>query len=363
MATWRLLSAVEQVTAHLRESLERGRWRETMPGVHALAAELRVNRKTVEAALQRLENQGWLEPQGPGRRRRIVAMRRFTPPSLRVAFLLFERVDARVHYIVEMQHLLLQAGHTVIFAEKASLDLKMNVRRIASLVEKTQAEAWVIIAGSREVLAWFAAQPLPAFALFGRREGLPIAAVGPDKKPAYIAMMKRLVELGHRRIVLIERQPRRAGGPGRVERAGFDVLAAHGIATGPYNLPEWDDTPGGFYRLLDELFRHTPPSALIFDEPFFFVAAQQHLARRGILAPDHVSLICTDPDPTFAWCQPTIAHIQWDPRPVVRRVTRWAENVARSQADRRQSFTKAKFVEGETVGPALPPSRLHWRTR
>ena len=356
MPPWQLQSAVEQVTACLRDALARGQWRGAMPGVHALAAELRVNRKTVEAALRRLENQRLLVPQGPGRRRRIVETTRFAPPSLQVAMLLWEADDVRVHYIVEMRHLLLEAGHTVVFAERSLLDLKMDARRVARLVEQTGADARVVEAGSREVLEWFAAQAVPAFALFGRREGLTIAAVGPDKKPAYIAAMKRLVELGHRRIVLIERQAGRADGPGRVERAGLELLAEHGIATGPYNLPEWEDSPDGFYRLLEELFRHTPPSALILDEPFLFVAAQQYLVRRGILAPEHISLVCTDPDPTFAWCRPTIAHIQWDPRPVVRRVARWADHVACGKDDRRQSFTKAEFVDGGTVGPASPPA-------
>jgi DNA-binding LacI/PurR family transcriptional regulator len=352
MASWQLLSAVEQVTAHLRDALARGQWRGAMPGVHTLAAELRVNRKTVEAALQRLEKQRVLVAQGPGRRRRIVEQKHFIPPSLRVAILLWEMDDARVHYLVELRHLLLEAGHTVVFAERSLVDLKMDPRRVARLAEKTRADAWIVAAGSHEVLAWFAAQPVPAFALFGRREGLPIAAIGPDKKPAYVAAARRLIELGHRRIVLIKRQIDRKGGPGRIERAVMEVLGAHGVTTGPYNLPDWQDNPDGFHRLLHELFRVTPPSALIIDEPFLFTAAQQYLARRGIHAPEHVSLVCTDPDPSFAWCRPSIAHFHWDPRPVVRRVARWADNVARGEDDRGQSFTKAEFVEGGTVGPA-----------
>ena len=255
---------------------------------------------------------------------------------------------------MELRHLLSEAGHTVSFAERSLLELKMDVRRVTRLVTRTAAEAWVVTGGSREILAWFARQPVPAFALFGRREGLPIAAVGPDKKPACLAAMKRLLELGHRRIVLIGRQVHRADGPGRVERAGLEELAAHGISTGPYNLPDWEDSPDGLYRLLHELFRHTPPTALIIDEAFLFTAVQQHLARRGILAPDHVSLVCTDSDPTFAWCRPSFAHMQWDPRPVVHRITRWADHVARGKDDRRQSFTQAEYVDGGTVGPARP---------
>jgi hypothetical protein len=32
-------------------------------------------------------------------------------------------------------------------------------------------------------------------------------------------------------------------------------------------------------------------------------------------------------------------------------MTRWADHVARGRDDRRQSFTKAEFVEGGTIGP------------
>ena len=53
----------------------------------------------------------------------------------------------------------------------------------------------------------------------------------------------------------------------------------------------------------------------------------------------------------FTWAKPSIAHIRWDHRQVVRRVLRWTNNIARGRNDRRQSFTKAEFVGGGTVGP------------
>jgi len=54
---------------------------------------------------------------------------------------------------------------------------------------------------------------------------------------------------------------------------------------------------------------------------------------------------------TFEWCKPSIAHIRWDSRTVVRRIVRWANNVARGKEDKRQTETKAEFVAGGTVGP------------
>lgn len=54
----------------------------------------------------------------------------------------------------------------------------------------------------------------------------------------------------------------------RSRRAGtfLDKLEALGIPTGPYNLPDWDDTPEGLNQRLDSLFPHSPPTALIVAE-------------------------------------------------------------------------------------------------
>lgn len=82
------------------------------------------------------------------------------------------------------------------------------------------------------------------------------------------------------------------------------------------------------------------------------MAAQQFLAGRGLRVPGDVSLVCTDADPALVWCQPSVAHIRWDSRPVVRRVVRWAANISHGKQDRRQTLTKAEFVSGGTIGPA-----------
>ena len=117
-------------------------------------------------------------------------------------------------------------------------------------------------------------------------------------------------------------------------------------------LPAWEETSAGFECVLDSLFRLTPPTALILDEPFLFHATHHHLAGRGLRVPRDVSLVCTDPDPGFGWCRPSVAHIRWDYRPVLRRIVRWTNNIASGKEDRRQTSTKAEFVEGGTVGPA-----------
>jgi DNA-binding LacI/PurR family transcriptional regulator len=352
MARWQVRSAAEQLADHLRSELAEQRWGGLMPGIHRLAAELGVNRKTADAALRLLENEGLLLSQGVGRRRRILRAGGIAPPSLRVAILMNEVADRKLDYMVELQHELVAAGHTVSHVDSSMVDLGMQVRRIARVVKQSEADAWVVMAGSREVLEWFAACGRPAFALFGRRRGLPLAGAGPDKPPAIAAATRCLLELGHRRVVLLARPRRRLPEPGASERAFLAELAARGLPVSDYNLPHWEETVEGFHSCLDALFRLTPPTALIIDEVPLFAAAQQFLGRRRLRVPEDVSLVSTDYDPTFDWCDPSIAHIRWDSRPVVRRIVRWAANVSRGKADLRQTSTPAEFVPGGTIGPA-----------
>ncbi|MFT5905824.1 MAG: DNA-binding LacI/PurR family transcriptional regulator [Cryomorphaceae bacterium] len=228
----------------------------------------------------------------------------------------------------------------------------MNPKKVAQFVSDYPADAWIVSAGSREVLEWFAHQPIPAIAMFGRFSGLPIAAASPMKTPALISAMRQLFTLGHRRIVMLTREDRRKPYPALLEQNFLDELAALGIKVGPYNLPDWDDHPAGFQVCLDSLFQHTPPSALIIEDTSLFLATHQYLARLGIMVPEQVSMLNFDFDPAFTWCNPTITHIAWDYRPVVQRVLRWTDNVACGKDDLRQTIIKSKLVQGGTIGPA-----------
>ena len=351
-----ILSPSEQVAAHLRGELMRGRWAETMPGGPKLAAELGIDKKTVEAALGLLEEEHLLIPQGPGRPRRIELPADHAPPQLRVGLLSFDAESLGQLFMTDLQHRLGQAGHLPFPPGKNLLDLGMDPVRVARMARRTEADAWVVTSASREVLEWFAEQETPAFALAGRYGGLPLAGTKPDKPSTIAAVVHRLVALGHRRISLLCRRHLRLPQPSRSTRAYLAALESAGIATGSFHLPDWEETREGVGCILESLFLHTPPTALILDEAHLYHAAYQQLTRRGLRIPEDVSLVCTDGDPTFAWCEPSVAHIAWDHRPVVNRIVRWANNVARGRDDRGQSFTRAEFIEGGTLGPAPRPA-------
>ncbi len=214
MPALKLRSVAEQVAAHLRTDLLRGRWSGTMPGVDKLAVELGVNRKTIDVALRLLERQGLLARQGPRRKRLILTPDEKITRPMRIAMLLYESTDSQREYIIKLPDALTNAGHTFVTTEKSLMELKMDVARVRRFVKKTTADAWVVMAGSQEVLEWFSVQPLPVFALFGRRQNLPVAAIGPDYRVAIATTVRHLTRLGHRRIVMLTHRERRVPYPG-----------------------------------------------------------------------------------------------------------------------------------------------------
>jgi DNA-binding LacI/PurR family transcriptional regulator len=164
--------------------------------------------------------------------------------------------------------------------------------------------------------------------------------------------VRELVSRGHRRIVLLNQRARRHPGPGLPERAYLEELHAAGITPSSFNMPDWDASPEGLVEFLHACYLITPPSAFLIDESYLFQAVKHQLASRGIRCPRDVSLVCTDPDHHFIWCRPSVAHIQWDHRELIRHILRWAKSVREGKERRDQIEVPANLVLGDTIGQA-----------
>ncbi len=358
MKSRRFFTVTDQVVETLREGMAGGRWRLALPGRERLARELGVSPRTVEAAVRRLVDEGWLVAQGGTRRRKIVVPKdhKLAQKVFRVRVLPYNADSRQVPYTLDLLAKLRRAGWDANFSMQSLADLGMDAKRVAKFVEKTPADAWVVLSAPREVLQWFAGQDIPTLAMFGRYLDLPIAATGPRMIPALKSSVSRLVTLGHTRIVMMAHQERRLPQPGLFQQAFLQELLRHDIPVGPYNLPDWEDTPAGFQRGLDRLFQHTPPTALILDEPNMFAAAVMYCAARGIRIPHDVSLICTDHDPNWSWCQPEPTCLRWQPERVVKHAVSWGKAITKGKVDKRQVLFDGECTEGGTVGPAPMPN-------
>lgn len=363
MKPFRALSAVEQLSAHFRKEIAAGRLQGTMPGVIQLVEELGVGTKTAVGALKDLERQGVIESQGPRRSSRILATASGGSKALRVVILLYERSNTNVAFLVDLRHLLQEAGYAAVFSSKSLSELGMDPGKVARHVKKTDADIWVVFVGSRPVLEWFAAQPFPSFALLGRGANVEIASLNVSKKIAISEILKHLVRLGHHRIVMLASEERRKPVPGEIERHFLTELQALGIPTSiSYNLPDWESDPKGFHACLNSLFSLTPPTAILFDMPVLYTAALSFFARRGLCVPDDVSAVVLDGDDSLSWCDPTPTHLETNPSLWVNKVMRWVGNVSRGIEDHTKTVVKAKFFEGATIGPAPAPRMATWRS-
>ncbi|MFT6794477.1 MAG: DNA-binding LacI/PurR family transcriptional regulator [Rubritalea sp.] len=355
MGNLRILSSAEQVAEYLRGELANKEWSGMMPGGDTLARELGVGANTVESALRQLEEEGWLVSQGRRRGRRInLKDTTLEKHQLRIVILLGEDADRYQYYVHELVNVLQDAGYAVSLSAKTQLELGDNVERIACYVDSVSADAWVVCSSTRALLEWFVDSGRLSFAIAGRANRVKIPSIGPDKITPLRVAVQRLVKLGHRRIVTLCRPIRRIPEPGMFERAFLEELELHGIQTGVYNLPNWEEDIDGFQSGLESLFATTPPTAVIIDEAPFVVAMLQFCMKKGLQIPRDFSLICTDSDPSFDWCKPSIAHINWDTGPLSKRILKWANNVAHGKEDYLKNFSPAEFVEGGTIGPVLP---------
>ncbi len=357
----RRISILDQTAEHLRKGLRSGRWRGELPGVLRLAEECAVSKGAMRGALLLLEKEGLVSAGQAGGRRTVLA-RGGIPPAwekgrksrtLRIVILLYvplaEESTAIHHLLRDIQRSLVASGHTVEFAAKTQTDLDFAPSRLARFVAATPADAWIVPGAPLAVLEFFAAQPVPVIAIGGRSLGLEIASAGVDGTPALGAVAWRLMQLGHRRLVLIcgrsWRQPL-----GRSIMAYTAVLAQHGITADDYHIPDFEPTPAGLNALFTSLFRVTPPTALILESGDYSIAALAFLTQRGLAVPRDVSLVCLHPDASMQWCHPPMARLQHDDNAVARHVIRWCRAVARGHVDRESKLFPAEFDEGGTIG-------------
>lgn len=351
MDPFRALSTSDQLAEYLRRQIRNGILTGTLPGTRQLVQSLGVNSVAVSKAVQQLEHEGLVIHQGDRRSRLIARSGRTRLGTLRIGMLYYDPSSSSRHDSLLIKQGLVNAGHTVINAPKSMLELEMNMRRTARMIDSIDVDAWIIFAGSSEILGWFEQRNIPSFALHGRLDQVDMAGIGVHKAPVYVTLIQKLVSLGHTRITMLAREERKKPILGALEQFFIEQLQQHGIQTGAYNIPDWVDTPEGLEKVIHALFKFTPPTALIVGDSTLFHAVQVHLAQKGIFAPKHISLFCNDVESSFDWVRPDIAHIVWDYRPTIRRALQWAKNISIGKTDRKKTYIKASLHEGATLGP------------
>jgi len=257
---------------------------------------------------------------------------------MRIIVLLGDDSDRHRSFILGLLNALQDAGYIASLSSKTLDEMGDEVEQVARFADQAAADAWVVFCGTQSVLEWFAAQSCPSFAISGRVRNVQIPSFGPDKVPAVRIAVQRLVELGHRRIVMLCLSVGRTPKPSYMKRAFFKELETQGIQTGPYNLPDWEENRVGFQKSLDSLFGLTPPTALVIDESALLSARLQFCTKRGLQIPRDFSLVSSARDVSFEWCHQSISHISRPVHPITKRIVEWADNVTHGKISRKGSL-------------------------
>jgi DNA-binding LacI/PurR family transcriptional regulator len=220
----------------------------------------------------------------------------------------FDRAAGCVHYLSfvdEAPTLQLPVGSMVAGLRSALADvafqshfvpLRDALRHVRREVAKQAADpafaGFILALGSREVQEYLAASDLPVVVYGSVYPGIDLPFVELDQKQCGRLMAEYAIELGHRRLVVLNRELWRRGdtlmldGVGEVVHAaglGARELTVRNISPGPGAATEID-------HLLDDM---TEPTSFLCRLPHIAQVVLDAAARRGIGVPEDLAVVCT----------------------------------------------------------------------
>ncbi|WP_386781212.1 substrate-binding domain-containing protein [Luteolibacter ambystomatis] len=336
-----------QLANEIRRRIEWREWTGRLPGVFRLMSEFGATRRTVEAALGMLREEGLIS--GPGRRSAMlihgpqphVAPRGSvliyeSPPMERSSdhLALFLILERRLPRPVQRLHL------------PRGMKRSEQLRRIAGL-EVSHA---VVLDVEGELADAVKARGIRTVALGVATPPATVAAFAVCYRELVVSSLARLFDAGHTRITmpLFQRNPRVVA---RVRDIVEREFAARDIPYSDlFNTPVVDgDTPQDLHEAIRRLWRLTPPTAIIVNHLRPFLAVFSCLASLGLRVPEHASVICLSHSAEMDAMEPEPSHFCY---PVERMARAIIEALEQGAADASNSllFSPA-WRPGRSVAP------------
>lgn len=347
---------VEQACEYIRREAVSADWGDRLPTVRRLSKELGIATNTVLVAIRRLEEEGFLK--GAGRARRIdltklPSKKKGVPRVAIIPRLAFsESSPALQRSIARLRHHLEAEGHIVIVTRPQDA-FGEETGALMTMIDEIPADLLIVFDASHELLDVLSRRGRPVLAVGGAFSEIPVSSLYTDAGEATGAAVAALCQAGHRRIVLITERAMRERKDSRMIGAYRTALKKSGVTPGRYNLPDWEETPEGLRDLLKELFRVTPPTALILSDHRVLLGTWAFLMENGLRVPADVSLIALEPDDAeVAWMLPEPARIAVNYDSLGDTILQWVETVSTGITGLAALRQDASFFPGKTIGSA-----------
>jgi DNA-binding LacI/PurR family transcriptional regulator len=349
-------SLASQMADILRDGMQRGLWRDRLPGERALCEKYQVSRNTVRAALRQLQQEKLVQAVHgsgnhivgrPGKAARFLQSRDvglLSPEPL-------ERLrPTQTLWIDELRAMLSERGCRLHVFHGRQYFRANPGPALQRLVAENPHGCWILTLSNAAIQRWFARSEVKCVVAGSVHAGLDLPYRDLDHRAMCRHAAGMLLGLGHRRLGLVAARSQLAGD--FESEAGF----TEGVQKSPQSGAEvfvcrHDGTVGGICRALRWLMQPgRRPTALLVVNPFHFITVSSRLGQMGLRIPEDVSLVSRDDDSFLSFLQPEparyVAGAQSFARGLLRPVL---ELLQGHQPSDRAARVTPQFIRGESL--------------
>lgn len=355
----RFTSLPAQVTAALRDEIDKGTWSDWLPGERALTEIFQVSRKTLRKALLQLHREGRITPvQGLGHRisGKKTAKRR-TPAAEPVVALLtpdpLERMRAfTTLWVNHLKSLLIENGVRLQTFDGRKFFSRQPAKALEKLAAQHSISGWLLANSTEATQRWFMERELPCMIAGSCHPGIELPQVDLDHYALCRHAAGVLLAAGHRRVALLNERSGRAG----------DVESEAGFIAGVRESPHADAQPvvvrhehsaASLRTVLQRLLEmHAPPTALLVSNGTSYLTVISALAQQKLRVPQDVSVISRDEEPFLDFLVPPPTRYSVNPHLFAKKLLKPLLQAIRGEAVTPYSTRIfPAYMKGESLGP------------
>ena len=321
-------SLVAQVADAVRAEIFGGGWTDWIPSERELSETLHVSRNTCRAALHTLCRENVIKPiRGRGSRvnRAALPKARSRGQHVRSVGIIIPEALGRLRptnslLIEELQAELFDLGARVQVHNSPVFYRANPHHALEKLVEKNHHDCWILLLSPRALQRWFMKRGLPCLVSGSIYTDIRLHSVDYDYRAVCRHATGKLIALGHRRIVFLNRRLRAAG----------DLESETGLLEGVRSSSHehvdarvvyHEDNVESVSLLVKKIFAAPqPPTGIIVANSYCYLSVMSTLARAGYRVPEDVSLISRDDDPYLAYLDPEPARYIYDGTGLARKI-------------------------------------------
>ena len=355
------ISLISETASILRDGINKGHWKGTLPGERVLCDQLHISRPTLRAALSLLQREGMIRVTH-GKRRKIFPVEKIPvfAPKRMIGLIINKPISEISHLSFQVlmearHHLHLGGFETEIFISPTQ-EFRHQRLKLENFIKKHSVSCCILLLSSEEQQKWFYQKGIPALVFGSNYPSVKLSSLDVDNYAVCRHAAGIFLGRGHRRLAFIRSDNRIAGD--RASAEGFmDGITQSRHAKAKGTVIRHKDTRRDLIRRLDGLLdsEDLRPTGILTSRPLETLMVVMHLLKRGITLPEDISLIARDRDHSFNFLEPKIAHYAYPRDLFSRRLTR----VILSLLDNVTVYTsrnliQSEFIDGESLGTVDP---------